>query len=99
VPLWPQLSPNATRAPGFLFGTNDRRLAKPIGHCFCFDWRPGDGGVLYAVGEGPAGQMVWRATVAMLAAELAVEVGRTVVVEHSLGVDTIANGRGAGAEP
>ena len=34
--------------------------------------------------------MVWRATVAVLAAELAVEVGRTVVVEHSLGVDTIA---------
>jgi predicted esterase len=26
----------------------------------------------------------------LLAAELAVEVGRTVVVEHSLGVDTIA---------
>ena len=48
------------------------------------------GGVLYAVGEGAAGQMVWRATVALLAAELAAEVGRTVVVEHSLGVDTIA---------
>ena len=48
------------------------------------------GGVLYAVGEGDAGQMVWRATVVLLAADLAVEVGRTVVVEHSLGVDTIA---------
>jgi heavy metal translocating P-type ATPase len=48
------------------------------------------GGVLYAVGEGATGQMVWRATVALLAAELAGEVGRTVVVEHSLGVDTIA---------
>jgi heavy metal translocating P-type ATPase len=48
------------------------------------------GGLLYAVGEGAAGQMVWRVTVALLAAELAVEVGRTVVVEHSLGVDTIA---------
>ena len=48
------------------------------------------GGVLYAVGEGAAAQMVWRATVALLAAELAGEVGRTVVVEHSLGVDTIA---------
>jgi len=48
------------------------------------------GGLLYAVGEGDAGQMVWRATVALLAAELAVEVGRTVVVEHGLGVDTIA---------
>jgi hypothetical protein len=29
--------------------------------------------------------MVWGAAVALLAAELAVEVGRTVVVEHSLG--------------
>ena len=48
------------------------------------------GGLLYAVGEGAAGQLVWRVTVALLAAELAVEVGRTVVVEHSLGVDTIA---------
>jgi heavy metal translocating P-type ATPase len=48
------------------------------------------GGLLYAVGQGDAGQTLWRATVALLAAELAVEVGRTVVVEHSLGVDTIA---------
>jgi heavy metal translocating P-type ATPase len=48
------------------------------------------GGLLYAVGEGDVGQMVWRATVALLAAELTLEVGRTVIVEHSLGVDTIA---------
>ena len=48
------------------------------------------GGLLYAVGEGSAGQMVWRAAVVLLAAELAFEVGRTVLVEHSLGVDTIA---------
>jgi heavy metal translocating P-type ATPase len=48
------------------------------------------GGLFHAVGEGAAGQAVWRAAVALLAAELAVEVGRTVVVEHSLGVDTIA---------
>ena len=48
------------------------------------------GGVLYAVGEGATAQLVWRASVALLAAELAVEVGRTVIVEHSLGVDTIA---------
>jgi heavy metal translocating P-type ATPase len=48
------------------------------------------GGLLYAVGEDAAAQTVWRATVALLAAELAVEVERTVVVEHSLGVDTIA---------
>ena len=33
---------------------------------------------------------MWRAAVAVLAAELAVEVGRSVIVEHSLGVDTIA---------
>ena len=48
------------------------------------------GGLLYALGEGAVAQSVWRATVAVLAVELAVEVGRTVVVEHSLGVDTIA---------
>jgi heavy metal translocating P-type ATPase len=48
------------------------------------------GGLLYAIGEGPAGQTVWRVAVAVLSAELAVEVVRTVVVEHSLGVDTIA---------
>ena len=48
------------------------------------------GGLLYAVGSGDAAQQVWRATVALLAAELAVEVGRTVLIEHSLGVDTIA---------
>ena len=48
------------------------------------------GGVLHLVGQGAAGETVWRVAVAVLAAELAVEVGRTVVVEHSLGVDTIA---------
>ena len=48
------------------------------------------GGLLHLVGEGAAGQTVWGVAVAVLAAELAVEVGRTVVVEHSLGVDTIA---------
>ena len=48
------------------------------------------GGVLYLVGEGAAGQTIWRVAVAVLAAELAVEVVRTVIVEHSLGVDTIA---------
>ena len=45
---------------------------------------------LYLVGEGAAGQAVWGVAVAVLAAELTVEVVRTVVVEHSLGVDTIA---------
>jgi heavy metal translocating P-type ATPase len=48
------------------------------------------GGLLHAIGEGAAAQTVWRATVALLAAELAAEVGRSVVVQHSLGVDTIA---------
>ena len=37
----------------------------------------------------PAHQ-VWRAAVALLAAELAFEVGHTVVVDRHLGVDTIA---------
>jgi heavy metal translocating P-type ATPase len=48
------------------------------------------GGALYAVGEPAAGRTVWRATVAVLAGELAIEVGYAIVVEHSLGVDTIA---------
>jgi heavy metal translocating P-type ATPase len=48
------------------------------------------GGLLYAIGEGAAGEAVWRAAVALLAAELTVEVGRTIIVERSLGVDTIA---------
>jgi heavy metal translocating P-type ATPase len=48
------------------------------------------GGLLYALGEETAGRAVWGAAVGLLAVELAVEVGRTVVVEHSLGVDTIA---------
>jgi heavy metal translocating P-type ATPase len=48
------------------------------------------GGLLHLVGAGPAGHTVWRAAVALLAAELTVEVARTIVVEHSLGVDTIA---------
>ncbi len=48
------------------------------------------GGVLHLVGAGASGHVVWRAAVALLAAELAFEVGRSVVVDHSLGVDTIA---------
>jgi heavy metal translocating P-type ATPase len=48
------------------------------------------GGLLYQIGEDSAGQAVWASAVALLAAELAFEVGRTVIVEHSLGVDTIA---------
>ena len=48
------------------------------------------GGVLHLLGEGDAGDLVWRAAVALLAAELTFEVGRTIVVERHLGVDTIA---------
>jgi len=48
------------------------------------------GGVLYLSGERAAASDVWFAAVALLAAELAFEVIRTVVVEHHMGVDTIA---------
>ncbi|MGE0026230.1 MAG: heavy metal translocating P-type ATPase [Thermoleophilia bacterium] len=48
------------------------------------------GGLLHLAGEAAAGQQVWRAAVALLAADLAVEVVHTVVVDHHLGVDTIA---------
>jgi len=55
------------------------------------------GGVLHLIGQGADGQTVWAVAVAVLAAELTVEVGRTVLVEHSLGVDTIALVAMAGA--
>jgi cation transport ATPase len=48
------------------------------------------GALLYLAGDGAAGQAVWGAAVALLALELAFEVARTVVVEPSVGVDTIA---------
>ncbi|HET6690201.1 MAG TPA: heavy metal translocating P-type ATPase [Miltoncostaeaceae bacterium] len=48
------------------------------------------GGVMYLAGAEAAGQQVWRAAVALLAAELAVEVAHSIVVDHNLGVDTIA---------
>jgi heavy metal translocating P-type ATPase len=48
------------------------------------------GFLLRLLGAGPAGHTVWRAAVALLSLELAIEVGRSVVVERSLGVDTIA---------
>ncbi|MGZ4231386.1 MAG: heavy metal translocating P-type ATPase [Solirubrobacteraceae bacterium] len=48
------------------------------------------GGVLHALGSASAGDAVWGAAVALLAAELTIEVGRSIIVEHSLGVDTIA---------
>jgi heavy metal translocating P-type ATPase len=48
------------------------------------------GGLLHAFGSAAAGDGVWAGAVALLAAELAFEVGRSILVEHSLGVDTIA---------
>jgi len=48
------------------------------------------GGALYLAGEHSAAQDVWGAAVALLSAELAVEVVRTVIVDHHMGVDTIA---------
>ncbi len=48
------------------------------------------GFVLHAVGEAGTGREVWRVAVALLALELSAEVVRSIVVEHSLGVDTIA---------
>ncbi|UTI63860.1 hypothetical protein NBH00_21255 [Paraconexibacter antarcticus] len=48
------------------------------------------GFLLHALGAPEAGHQVWRAAVALLAAELAFEVVRTVVVDRHLGVDTIA---------
>jgi heavy metal translocating P-type ATPase len=48
------------------------------------------GFLLHAVGAPGTGHQVWRVAVALLAAELALEVGRTIVVDHHLGVDTIA---------
>jgi heavy metal translocating P-type ATPase len=46
--------------------------------------------VLHAFGSGPTGHEVWRAAVALLALELTVEVVHSIIVERSLGVDTIA---------
>jgi heavy metal translocating P-type ATPase len=48
------------------------------------------GGLLHAAGYADAGDDVWRAAVALLATELFLEVVRTVVVDHHMGVDTIA---------
>ena len=40
------------------------------------------GGLLHLAGAGEAGHQVWRAAVAVLAAELAFEVGHTVIVDR-----------------
>ncbi len=48
------------------------------------------GALLHVAGASIAGDDVWRAAVAILALELAAEILRAILVEHSLGVDTIA---------
>ncbi len=48
------------------------------------------GGVATLVGEGDLGNATWGAATALLAAELAFEVARTIVRERHMGVDTIA---------
>jgi heavy metal translocating P-type ATPase len=48
------------------------------------------GGALYLSGEHAAASDVWAAAVVVLAAELAFEVIRTVIVDRHMGVDTIA---------
>jgi cation transport ATPase len=48
------------------------------------------GGLLHLAGAEAAGHQVWRAAVALLAAELSFEVARTVIIDRHLGVDTIA---------
>jgi heavy metal translocating P-type ATPase len=48
------------------------------------------GGALHLAGRGVEGDLVWRAAVVLLACELALEVGHTVVLERHMGVDTIA---------
>ena len=48
------------------------------------------GGALHLAGAAATGDQVWRVAVALLAAELAVEVVRTIAVDHHMGVDTIA---------
>jgi heavy metal translocating P-type ATPase len=48
------------------------------------------GGVLHAIGRGAAGDELWGTAVTVLAVELFLEVVRTVVIDHHMGVDTIA---------
>jgi len=53
------------------------------------------GMALHLAGHGAAGDDAWGAAVALLAAELSVEVVRTVFVERQMGVDTIGCARGS----
>ncbi len=48
------------------------------------------GGVLALAGDGGAARSVWAGAVALLSAELLIEVVHTIVVDRHMGVDTIA---------
>jgi len=48
------------------------------------------GGGLLALFSVPGGRAVWAVAVSILAAELMIEVGHTIVVDRHMGVDTIA---------
>lgn len=48
------------------------------------------GAVLILAGADEPGRLVWRIDIALLSLVLAVDVGRTVVVDRSLGVDSVA---------
>jgi heavy metal translocating P-type ATPase len=48
------------------------------------------GGLAHLAGAAWLGDDIWRAAVALLSAELAVEVARTVLLKRHMGVDTIA---------
>src|ERR1039458_424545 len=48
------------------------------------------GGLLHLAGTAGAGDRVWAAAVALLATVLTFEVGRTIVIDRHMGVDTIA---------
>src|SRR5689334_278207 len=48
------------------------------------------GGALHAAGHPEAGDRVWAVAVALLLVALIIDVGRTLVVEHRVGVDLIA---------
>ena len=48
------------------------------------------GGLLVLAGESATGEALWGAAVVVLSLDLAVEIVRTVVVKHQMGVDTIA---------
>lgn len=70
--------------PGWLMEHRAQILAATAGTAIA------TGGLLRVFDAAPAGDVVWAVAVALLATELALEVGRSVIVRHSLGVDTIA---------